>query len=91
MDAQTLINIAIGLAGFFGGWTINSLSRSIIRIEDRISELPLLYVTKDDYKRVLQTLKEAIPRFATGTYAIWYPEVARMESQNWPDCNMFQN
>ena len=39
------------------------------------------YEMKDDYKRVLQTLKDAIPRFATGTYAIWYPEVARMESQ----------
>lgn len=39
------------------------------------------YEAKEDYKRVLQTLKEAIPRFATGTYAVWYPEVARMESQ----------
>jgi len=33
---------------------------------------------------VVQTLKEAVPRFATGTYAIWYPEVARHEAQQLP-------
>lgn len=62
MDAQTLINAAIGLAGFFGGWTVNSLSKSIIRIEDRISELPLLYVTKDDYKRDIDEIKAMLVR-----------------------------
>ena len=39
MDVQTLFNIAIGVGGFFGGWIVNSLSRSIIRIEDRIAEM----------------------------------------------------
>ena len=33
----------------------------------------------------LQTLRESVQRFATGTYAIWYPEVARRESQRSPD------
>lgn len=62
MDTQTIINISIGLAGFFGGWVINSLSRSIIRIEDRISEMPLLYVTKDDYKRDIDEIKGMLTR-----------------------------
>lgn len=42
------------------------------------------YEVKDDYRHVVQTLKEAVPRFATGTYAIWYPEVARHEAQQLP-------
>jgi cell fate (sporulation/competence/biofilm development) regulator YmcA (YheA/YmcA/DUF963 family) len=62
MDPQALINIAFGLAGFFGGWVINSISKSIIRIEDRISELPLLYVTKDDYKRDIDEIKAMLVR-----------------------------
>lgn len=62
MEAQDLINIAFGLAGFFGGWVINSISKSIIRIEDRISELPLLYVTKDDYKRDIDEIKAMLTR-----------------------------
>ena len=42
------------------------------------------YESKDDYRRVLQTLKETLPRFNSGTYAIWYPEIARRESQQFP-------
>lgn len=62
MDTQSLINIGFGLAGFFGGWVLNSLSKSIIRIEDRISEMPLLYVTKDDYKRDIDEIKAMLTR-----------------------------
>jgi cell fate (sporulation/competence/biofilm development) regulator YmcA (YheA/YmcA/DUF963 family) len=62
MDTQVFINIAIALAGFFGGWVLNSLSKSIIRIEDRISELPLIYVTKDDYKRDIDEIKAMLVR-----------------------------
>lgn len=62
MDAQTLINIAIALTGFFGGWVLNSLSRSIIRIEDRISEMPLIYVTRDDYRRDIDEIKGMLTR-----------------------------
>jgi cell fate (sporulation/competence/biofilm development) regulator YmcA (YheA/YmcA/DUF963 family) len=62
VDTQSLINIAIALAGFFGGWVLNSLSRSIIRIEDRISELPLIYVTRDDYRRDIDEVKSMLTR-----------------------------
>ena len=46
----------MGVAGFFGGWTVNSLSRSISKIEDRIGN----FVVKDDYredtKRIMDML-----------------------------------
>lgn len=57
MDTQTLINILFAIAGAFGGWILNSLSRSIIRIEDRIADMPLQYVTKDDYRRDIDEIK----------------------------------
>lgn len=57
MDAQTILNITFGIAGAFGGWILNSLSRSIIRIEDRIAEMPLQYVVKDDYRRDIDDIK----------------------------------
>jgi cell fate (sporulation/competence/biofilm development) regulator YmcA (YheA/YmcA/DUF963 family) len=41
---------------------LNSLSRSIIRIEDRISELPLIYVTRDDYRRDIDEVKSMLNR-----------------------------
>jgi len=62
MDQQMLINIAFGVAGGFGGWILNSLSRSILRIEDRISELPLQYVTRDDYRSDIADIKGMLAR-----------------------------
>lgn len=38
------------------------------------------YEDKQDYKRTLNAVKEGIKRFATGTYAVWYPLVQRREA-----------
>jgi 23S rRNA (adenine2030-N6)-methyltransferase len=43
------------------------------------------YEVKDDYRRVKDTLADALTRFATGTYAVWYPVLQRMESRQLPD------
>jgi 23S rRNA (adenine2030-N6)-methyltransferase len=43
------------------------------------------YEVKDDYKRVRDTLNDALARFATGTYAVWYPALQRMESRELPN------
>lgn len=57
MDAQFIIEAILVIAGFFGGWVINSLSKSIIRIEDRLSDMPHIYVSKDDYKHDIDEIK----------------------------------
>ena len=62
METQTIINIAIALSGAFGGWILNSISRSIIKIEDRINDMPLQYVTKDDYKTDIAEIKGMLGR-----------------------------
>jgi 23S rRNA (adenine2030-N6)-methyltransferase len=43
------------------------------------------YEDKSDYRRVRDTLADALQRFATGTYAVWYPVLQRMESRQFPD------
>lgn len=40
------------------------------------------YEDKNDYKRTLQTLQDAIKRFATGCYMVWYPLVQRREAHD---------
>ncbi len=40
---------------------------------------------KEDYRIVVQALQDALRRFATGTYALWYPQLARHESRQLPD------
>ncbi|MEO8407095.1 MAG: 23S rRNA (adenine(2030)-N(6))-methyltransferase RlmJ [Oxalobacteraceae bacterium] len=43
------------------------------------------YEDKGDYRRVKDTLNDALVRFSTGTYAVWYPVLNRMESRQLPD------
>lgn len=43
------------------------------------------YEDKDDYRKVRVAVDEAQKRFATGTYAVWYPALARLEAQQLPE------
>lgn len=43
------------------------------------------YEVKDDYRRVVEVVRDAIRRFPAGTYAIWYPMLARPEARNLPE------
>lgn len=43
------------------------------------------YEVKDDYRRVVDVVRDALQRFPGGTYAIWYPMLARPEARQLPD------
>lgn len=43
------------------------------------------YEDKRDYGRVVESLKDSLKRFATGTFALWYPLLQRLEAQRLPE------
>ncbi len=43
------------------------------------------YEDKDDYRKVKVAIDDAQKRFAGGTYAVWYPALGRLESQQLPE------
>jgi len=43
------------------------------------------YEDKRDYLRVIATLKEGLARFATGIFAVWYPQVQRGDARQLPE------
>ncbi|MEW6373149.1 MAG: 23S rRNA (adenine(2030)-N(6))-methyltransferase RlmJ [Pseudomonadota bacterium] len=43
------------------------------------------YEVKDDYRKVRDALDEALGRFPSGIYAVWYPVLQRMESRQFAD------
>ncbi len=57
MEYQWLLNLGFGLAGAFGMWILNRLTRSVEKIEDNIKDMPLRYVTKDDYREDILEIK----------------------------------
>lgn len=43
------------------------------------------YEDKGDYRQVLAALRDAQKRFRAGVYAVWYPQVQRRESRQFPE------
>jgi 23S rRNA (adenine2030-N6)-methyltransferase len=43
------------------------------------------YEDKNDYRHVKAAIEEALKRFATGVYAVWYPVLPRSESRQLPE------
>ena len=60
MDYQTLFNLAITAAAFFGGWTLNRIYTAIDRLDKDVRDMPHVYVAKDDYKDDLREVKELL-------------------------------
>lgn len=60
MDSQFLINVGFAVAGCLGGWVLNNISRAIVRLEDKVSALPMMYVQKDDYRRDIDDVKSML-------------------------------
>lgn len=58
MDYQVLFNGAVVLASFFGGWTLNSITRSIERLDADVRAMPVTYVARIDYREDIRELKE---------------------------------
>lgn len=52
-----LFNLVVGVAAFFGGWTLNNITRMLNRIDDDIRDLPHVYVSKEDYKTDINDIK----------------------------------
>ncbi|MFZ2541509.1 MAG: 23S rRNA (adenine(2030)-N(6))-methyltransferase RlmJ [Gallionella sp.] len=42
------------------------------------------YEDKQDYRRVVEALREGLKRFANGIYAVWYPQLQRAEAWQLP-------
>ncbi len=51
MEAQILFNVLVGIAGLFGGWILNNISRSIEKLDEDVRDMPLTYITQDAYHR----------------------------------------
>jgi 23S rRNA (adenine2030-N6)-methyltransferase len=42
------------------------------------------YEDKEDYRKVVAAVRDALQRFATGVYAVWYPQIERQDAQDLP-------
>lgn len=58
MDYQVLFNLSVAVAGFFGGWTLNNITKTLERLDKDIREFQRDFVDKEDYHRDIDELKD---------------------------------
>lgn len=58
MDYQILFNIVFCIAGAFGGWILNNLTKTIERLDNDVRSMPLTYVSKADWKDAMKEVKD---------------------------------
>ena len=62
MDTPVLFNIAVAIAGFFGGWVLNNIHRSIDRLDTDVRAMPHTYVTREDYKEDIRDIRDMLTK-----------------------------
>lgn len=62
MDYQVLFNGAVAVAAFFGGWTLNSITRTLERLDQDVRQMPMSYVQRDDYKADIAHIEVMLAR-----------------------------
>ncbi len=62
MDYQVLFNIAVCVAGFFGGWTLNRIYTAIDRLDGDVRNMPINYVSKDDYRDDIKDMNRKLDK-----------------------------
>ena len=60
MDYQILFNIAVAIAGFFGGWTLNRIYQAIDRLDQDVRQMPAHYVARDDYRNDIRDIRDIL-------------------------------
>ena len=60
MDNQILFNIAVSIAAFLGGWTLNNIYRAIERLDADVRQMPHTYVAREDYRVDMREIKDML-------------------------------
>ena len=55
-----LFNVAVGVAGFIGGWLVNRVFVLLDRIDADMKAISVQYVTKEDYREDIREVKEML-------------------------------
>ena len=58
METQQIFNVILGLVAFFGGWVLNNITKAIERLDNDVRDMPHEYVSKDDYHRDIDEIKD---------------------------------
>jgi cell fate (sporulation/competence/biofilm development) regulator YmcA (YheA/YmcA/DUF963 family) len=60
MENQQLFNVVVVVAGFLAAYVFNNMTRQIQKLEDKVSDMPTIYVIKGDYREDIAEIKKIL-------------------------------
>lgn len=60
MENQVVFNFVVAIAGFLLVFVFNSVTKKLQKLEDKLSEFPMSYVQKDDYRADISEIKSIL-------------------------------
>lgn len=64
MESQFIFNIAVSLAGFFGGWILSHIYKAIERLDTDLRSMPTRYVRREDYRDDMAEIKNLLGKIS---------------------------
>jgi cell fate (sporulation/competence/biofilm development) regulator YmcA (YheA/YmcA/DUF963 family) len=64
MESQLIFNIAVSLAGFFGGWILSHIYKAIERLDSDLRSMPARYVRREDYRDDMAEIKNLLSKIS---------------------------
>ena len=64
MESQLIFNIAVSLAGFFGGWILSHIYKAIERLDSDLRSMPTRYVRREDYRDDMAEIKNLLGKIS---------------------------
>ena len=58
MELQQIFDIVVTIAAFLAGWVLNNITKAIERLDSDVRAMPHDYVTKEDYHRDIDEIKD---------------------------------
>ena len=58
MELQQIFDIVVTIAAFLAGWVLNNITKAIERLDSDVRDMPRDYVTKEDYHRDIDEIKD---------------------------------
>lgn len=59
-DAHLLFDIILAIAGFLGAVFVKNVMKTLKDLEDKMAEMPMVYVLKEDYVEDIREIKDML-------------------------------
>ena len=62
MDSQIIFNLVFAVAGFFGGWILNRLDRTIDKLDSDVRVMATVFISREEHREDTREIKAMLAK-----------------------------